>query len=62
VPDRYVTVPEAPEGVLVPGHWERRLSDREFYVPPLVVCRSVTGQCVTVPAGVRPPIQTRIGP
>ena len=33
VPDRYL--PDSVHGtVLVPGHWERRLSDHEYYAPP----------------------------
>ena len=35
VPDRYVQVPGVDGPVLVPGHWERRLSDHEVYTPPL---------------------------
>jgi hypothetical protein len=62
VPDRYVPAPGAPEGLFVPGHWERRLSEREFYVGPLVVCRPGTTDCRTIPAGVRGPVETRDGP
>ena len=54
VPDRYL--PDPVHGrVLVPGHWERRLSDGESYVPPLTICGLATGECTTVPAGVRQP-------
>src|SRR5438309_1676601 len=35
VPDRIVPVPDQPGGLIVPGHWERRLSDHQNYVPPL---------------------------
>jgi len=52
VPDRYFPTPEG-GNAHVPGHWEQRLSDREYYVPPLQVCTQA-GQCVTTPAGVRP--------
>lgn len=61
VPDRYVPVPGAPEGVLVPGHWERRLSDREVYVPPLVTVHPHGGSGM-IPAGIRPPADERHGP
>ncbi len=62
VPDRYVPMPGSSQGALVPGHWERRISDREFYVPPLVVCDPSTGACQMSPAGVRGPAETRSGP
>ena len=54
VPDS--SLPDPVQGrVLVPGHWERRLSDREYYGPPMTICGSATGECATLPAGVRPP-------
>jgi len=61
VPDRYVQVPGTDGQVLVPGHWERRLSDHEVYTPPL------TGRTTTplgdgtihFPAGTRPPANER---
>ena len=54
VPDR--SLPDPVQGrVLVPGHWERRLSDGEYYGPPMTICGAATGECVIVPAGVRPP-------
>ncbi len=62
VPDRYIPAPGAPQGVHVPGHWERRTSEREFYVPPLMVCEPTTGVCQTSPAGVRGPVESRTGP
>jgi hypothetical protein len=62
VPDRYVPAPGVPEGLFVPGHWERRISEREFYVEPLVACRPGTTDCRTIPAGIRGPVETRTGP
>ncbi|MGH7391064.1 MAG: hypothetical protein ACREM3_16640 [Candidatus Rokuibacteriota bacterium] len=60
VPDRYL---DRPEGSLhVPGHWERRINPQEHYVPPLYVCNRSTGECAQIPAGVRPPPETRPGP
>ncbi|HKQ60498.1 MAG TPA: hypothetical protein VJS92_04385, partial [Candidatus Polarisedimenticolaceae bacterium] len=35
VPDRYVPAPRAGGLLMVPGHWERPLSDHEVYTPPL---------------------------
>ena len=61
VPDRIVPVPTQPGGALVPGHWERRLSDRENYVPPLVIT-TPDGRSTTLLAGVAPPPEQRQGP
>jgi hypothetical protein len=51
VPDRYVSVPGVPEGLHIPAHWERRLSNGRLYAPPLVGCRPGTSECRTIPAG-----------
>ncbi len=59
VPDRYV---DTPAGTYhVPGHWEQRLNDRELYAPPLVAC-APSGDCIMVPAGVRPLPERRQAP
>jgi len=34
VPDAYVPVPGAPQGVLVPGHWETILTEGGRIAPP----------------------------
>ncbi len=61
VPARVVRVPG--EGtVSVPAHWERHLDGRDVYVPSLVVRNPATGATETVPAGIRPPTDQRIGP
>jgi hypothetical protein len=61
VPDRHVQVPGVELPVLVPGHWELRLSDREVYVPPLIG-RTHQGDVINFPAGVRPPVGERQTP
>ena len=61
VPDRIVPVPGQPGGAHVPGHWERRISDREHYVPPLVIT-TPDGRSTTLPAGVAPPPDQRQQP
>jgi len=58
VPDRYVQVPGTDGPVMVPGHWERRLSDHEVYTPPLLG-RTPNGDIINFPAGVRPPTNER---
>jgi len=61
VPDRHVHVPGVDTPVLVPGHWERRLSDHEVYTPPLVG-RTPAGDIINFPAGARPPVNERQTP
>lgn len=61
VPDRYVPFSGAPGPVFVPGHWERHLSEREVYVPPLAIVHP-GGELGVVPAGVRAPADERLGP
>jgi hypothetical protein len=62
VPDRYVPIPGEPGGVLVPGHWERRIGEREYHVPPVTVIKPSDGTLETIPGGVRPPVEERRGP
>jgi hypothetical protein len=61
VPDRHVPVPGVSDNVLVPGHWEQRLSDHQVYTPPLIG-RTPDGGVVNFPAGPRPPIAERQSP
>lgn len=61
VPDRQVTVPGVAGPVHVPGHWERRISDREVYTPPLVGV-APDGSGVYFPGGVRPVPELRQSP
>jgi hypothetical protein len=58
---RYVAMPGAPDGVLVPGHWERQLPNGQLYVPPLAIV-DAQGRPGLVNAGERAPLETRIGP
>ena len=62
VPDRYVIIAGESTPVLVPGHWERRISEREFDVPSLSIIRPSTGTHETFPGGVRGPAATRPAP
>jgi len=59
VPDRFVQVPGVDGQVLVPGHWERRLSDHEVYTPPLTGRTPQGNNTVQFPAGTRPPVNER---
>ena len=62
VPDRYLADPMQGGTSFVPGHWERRLSDGQYYAPPSILCNSAGGACSTAPAGVRPPPDMRSAP
>jgi hypothetical protein len=59
VPDRFVQVPGTDGQVLVPGHWERRLSDHEVYTPPLIGRTPQGDATIQFPAGTRPPVNER---
>lgn len=59
VPDRYVPIGDQPATALVPGHWERRVSDRELYAPPQAIVNPVDGSIRVVPAGPQPPVEER---
>jgi hypothetical protein len=61
VPDRFVQVPGTDGQVIVPGHWERRLSDHQVYTPPLSG-RAPNGDIVNFPAGTQPPAHERQAP
>jgi hypothetical protein len=59
VPDRFVQVPGTDGQLLVPGHWERRLSDHEVYTPPLTGRTPQGDTTIHFPAGTRPPVNER---
>ena len=59
VPDRFVQVPGVDGQVLVPGHWERRMSDHEVYTPPLTGRTPQGDTTIQFPAGSRPPVNER---
>ena len=61
VPDRFVPVPGQAGHAHVPGHWERRISPHENYVPPLVIT-GPDGRQTTLPAGVARPPDERQSP
>ena len=59
VPDRFVQVPGVDGQLLVPGHWERRLSDHEVYTPPLMGRTPQGDTTINFRAGTRPPVNER---
>lgn len=62
VPERRLYAPELGRNVVIPGHYERRISDQQYAVPPLMAYDVNTGIMVVLPAGDRPPADLRQGP
>lgn len=62
VRDRWLPAPGGGGTVLVPGHRERRISERRFWVPPLVTVDPFDGTIGVFPAAVKPPAAERQEP
>jgi len=62
VPERRVYAPELGREVVLPGHYERRISDQQYAVPPLPAYDITGGTTRIVPGGERPPSDLRQGP
>lgn len=62
VPERRAYLPELGRNVLIPGHYERRISDQHYSVPPLGAYDIAGGGSVTIPGGERPPADLRRAP
>jgi hypothetical protein len=62
VPERRVYAPEFGREVVLPGHYERRISDQQYSVPPLPAYDLGRGTTMTIPGGQRPPAELRQGP
>ena len=62
VPDRQVFAPGLGRVVIVPGHYERRISDQQYAVPTLPVYEGTSGATIVVPGSDRPPVDVRQGP
>ena len=62
VPERRVYSPELGRDLVIPGHYERRISDQRVSVPTLPAYDPATGGTVAVPGGERPPAELRQGP
>jgi hypothetical protein len=61
VPDRFVPLAAGGQA-LVPGHRERRISEREVATPPLIAVNPADGRLTVYPAVVRPPAGQRREP
>jgi hypothetical protein len=62
VPERQVFAPDLGRVVVVPGHYERRISDQLYSVPTLQVFDGTSGTPIIVPGSDRPPVDVRQGP
>ena len=62
VPERRVYAPELGREVVLPGHYERRISDQQYAVPPLPAYDITRGTTLIIPGGQRPPADLRQGP
>jgi hypothetical protein len=63
VPERRLRLPEfGNREVVIPGHYERRISDQQYVVPTLPAYELNGGLAGIVPGGNRPPADVRQGP
>jgi hypothetical protein len=62
VPERQVFAPNLGRVVVVPGHYERRISDQLYSVPTLQVFDGTSGTPIIVPGSDGPPVDVRLGP
>jgi hypothetical protein len=62
VPEQRVYAPEVGRNLVIPGHYERRISDQQYAVPPLPAYDVNSGTMVVLPATQRPPADLRQGP
>jgi len=62
VPERQVFAPDLGRVVVVPGHYEQRISDQLYAVPTLQVFDGRNGTPIIVPGSDRPPLDVRQGP
>lgn len=61
VPERRVRVPGTDRQIVVPSHYERRISDQQSQVPPLSGY-GAGGEIIHIPAGERRPAELRQSP
>jgi hypothetical protein len=62
VPERRVWLPGLGVHAVVPGHWERVISETQASVPALTIFREADRAPVTLPPAERPPAEIRTGP
>ena len=62
VPERFIYAPELGRTVVIPGHYEQRITDQQYAVPTLPAYEIGSGTTIIVPGGERPPADLRQGP
>jgi hypothetical protein len=62
VAERRVFSPELQREVVIPGHYEQRVSGQQYVAPPLHVYDVQSGTSVALPGGPRPAPDSRPGP
>jgi hypothetical protein len=62
VPERRFYSPELGRELVVPGHYEGRLSGQQYSVPPMTGYGPQGQNPVAIPGGERPPADLRQGP
>jgi hypothetical protein len=62
VPERQIYAPELGRTAVIPGHYERRITDQQYAVPTLPAYEIRSGTTIIVPGGERPPADLRSGP
>ena len=62
VPERRIFSPEFQREVVVPGHYEGRISDQQYSVPPQTIYGPHGESPIVIPGGPRPPADQRQSP
>ena len=62
VPEQRTYSTELGRVVIIPGHYERRITDQQYAVPPLPAYDVNSGMTFTLPGGQRLPAELRPGP
>jgi hypothetical protein len=62
VPERRFYSPQLGREIVVPGHYERRITDQQSQVPPLNATTRPDGRQIPIPGGEHPPAEIRSAP
>ncbi len=62
VPERRFFSAEFGREIVVPGHYETRITDQQYAVPPITIYGPLGQRPTLIPGGPRPPADVRQGP
>ena len=62
VPERRLWSQDLGTTIVVPGHYERRITDQRYRVPPLTGFTDPGGRAIPIPSGEYPPADSRNAP